>query len=42
MRRRTLLIYLIAGILVAVLGGGLYRSWIASPRYALQRMALAL
>jgi len=42
MRRRTLLIYLIAGILVAVIGGGLYRSWIASPRYALQRMALAL
>ncbi len=42
MRRRTLLVYLIAGILVAVLGGGLFRSWIASPRYALQRMALAL
>lgn len=42
MRRRTLLICLIAGILLAVLAGGLYRSWIASPRYALQRMALAL
>ena len=42
MRRRTLLICVIAGILMVVLGGGLYRSWIASPRYALQRMALAL
>jgi hypothetical protein len=42
MRRRTLLICLIAGILVALLGAGLYRNWIASPRYALQRMALAL
>ena len=42
MRRRTLLICVIAGILVVVLARGLYRSWIASPRYALQRMALAL
>ena len=42
MRRRTLLICLIAGILILVLGGALYRHWIASPRYALQRMALAL
>ncbi len=42
MRRRNLLIYLIAGILLAVLAGGLYRSWTASPRYALQRLALAL
>ena len=42
MRRRTLLIYLIAGILIAGLGGSLFRSWIASPRYALERMALAL
>ncbi len=42
MRRRNLLICLAAGILVAILAGGLYRSWIASPRYALQRMALAL
>ncbi len=42
MRRRTLLICLIAVILIALLGAGLYRSWIASPRYALQRMALAL
>ncbi|MGD0217826.1 MAG: hypothetical protein ABSC45_09995 [Desulfobaccales bacterium] len=42
MRRRTLLVCLIAGILVVVLGAGLYRSWIASPRYALQRMALDL
>jgi hypothetical protein len=37
-----LLIYLLAGILLAVLAGGLYRNWTASPRYALQRMALAL
>ncbi|MGP8050342.1 MAG: hypothetical protein ACLPYB_06980 [Desulfobaccales bacterium] len=42
MRRRTLLICLIAAILAVVLGGGLYRSWVASPRYALQRLALAL
>ncbi len=42
MRRRTWLIYLVAGILVVVMAGGLYRSWITSPRYALQRMALAL
>ncbi len=42
MRRRTLLICLIAAILAVVLGGGLYRSWVASPRYALQRLALSL
>ncbi len=42
MRRRSLLVCLFAGILVVVLGAGLYRSWIASPRYALQRMSLAL
>lgn len=42
MRRRTLLICVIAGIVLVVLGGVLYRNWITSPRYALQRMALAL
>jgi hypothetical protein len=42
MRRRTLLILLIAIVLGSALTGGLYWRWINSPRYALQRMALAL
>lgn len=42
MRRRTLSIILITVVLGAVLSGGLYWRWTASPRYALQRMALAL
>jgi hypothetical protein len=42
MRRRTLSILLIAAVLGAVLAGGLYWRWAASPRYTLQRMALAL
>ncbi len=42
MRRRIMLIVLIAAVLGGALGGGLYGRWAASPRYALQRMALAL
>lgn len=42
MRRRTLLILLLAVVLGGVLAGGLYWRWVNSPRYALQRMALAL
>lgn len=42
MRRRIMLIVLIAAVLGGALGGGLYWRWAASPRYALQRMALAL
>ncbi len=42
MRRRTLIIVLIAVILGAALAGGAYWQWTKSPRYALQRMALAI
>lgn len=42
MRRRTLIIVLIAVVVGAVLAGGAYWRWTNSPRYALQRMALAL
>ncbi|MCX5893774.1 MAG: hypothetical protein NTW80_12555 [Deltaproteobacteria bacterium] len=42
MRRRTLIIMLIAVVVGAVLAGGAYWRWTNSPRYALQRMALAL
>jgi hypothetical protein len=42
MRRRTLIIILVAAVLGAALAGGLYWRWSTSPRYALQRMALAL
>ncbi len=42
MRRRTLIIVLIAVVVGAVLAGGAYWRWTDSPRYALQRMALAL
>ena len=42
MRRRTLIIVLIAVVLGAVLAGGAYWRWTDSPRYALQHMALAL
>ncbi len=42
MRRRTLLMVVIVMVLGGALGGVLYRHWVASPRYALQRMALAL
>lgn len=42
MRRRTLIIVLIAVVLGAALAGGAYWRWTNSPRYALQRMALAL
>jgi hypothetical protein len=42
MRRRTLIIILVAAVLGAALAGGLYWRWSTSPRYALQRMTLAL
>ncbi len=42
MRRRTLIIILVAAVLGAALAGGLYWRWSTSPRYALQRMSLAL
>ena len=42
MRRRTLIIVLIAVVVGAVLAGGAYWRWTDSPRYALQHMALAL
>jgi hypothetical protein len=42
MRRRTLIMILVAALLGAALAGGLYWHWASSPRYALQRMALAL
>jgi hypothetical protein len=42
MRRRTLIIVLIAVMVGAVLAGGAYWRWTNSPRYALQRIALAL
>jgi len=42
MRRRTLLIVVISVVLGAVLAGGAYWRWTDSPRYALQRLALAL
>ena len=42
MRRRTWLILLTVVVLGGVLAGGLYWHWVSSPRYALQRMALAL
>jgi hypothetical protein len=42
MRRRTWLILLAAVVLSSALAGGLYWHWVNSPRYALQRMALAL
>jgi hypothetical protein len=42
MRRRTWLILLTAVILGGALAGGFYWQWASSPRYTLQRMALAL
>lgn len=42
MRRRTLLIIVIAVVLGSALAGGAYWRWTNSPRFALQRMALAL
>jgi len=42
MRRRTLIIILAAVIFGAALAGGAYWYWSNSPRYALQRVALAL
>ncbi len=42
MRRRLIVIFLIAVILGAALAGSLYWKWSASPRYSLQQMALAL
>ena len=42
MRRRTLIIVLIAVVVGAALAGGAYWRWTDSPRYALQRLALAL
>ncbi len=42
MRRRTWLILLTIVVLGGALAGGLYWHWANSPRYALQRMALAL
>ena len=42
MRRRTWLILLSVVVLGGALAGGLYWHWVSSPRYALQRMALAL
>ncbi|MCX5889357.1 MAG: hypothetical protein NTY36_07875 [Deltaproteobacteria bacterium] len=42
MRRRTWLILLTIVVLGGALAGGLYWHWASSPRYALQRMALAL
>lgn len=42
MRRRTLIIILVVAVLGATLAAGLYWHWASSPRYALQRMALAL
>jgi len=42
MRRRTWIIILVAAVLGAALAGGLYWHWSTSPRYALQRMSLAL
>jgi len=42
MRRRTLIIVLIAVVLGAALAGGAYWRWTNSPRYALQRLALDL
>ena len=42
MRRRTWLILLTVVVLCGALAGGLYWQWVSSPRYALQRMALAL
>ncbi len=42
MRRRITLIVLLTALLGGALAGGLYWRWAASPRYALQRMALAL
>ena len=42
MRRRTWIILLIAVVIGAALAGGAYWRWTNSPRYALQRMALAL
>jgi hypothetical protein len=42
MRRRTWLILITVVVLGGALAGGLYWHWVSSPRYALQRMALAL
>jgi hypothetical protein len=42
MRRRNLVILLIAVVVFTALAGGLYWRWVNSPRYALQKMALAL
>jgi hypothetical protein len=42
MRRRTWLILITVVVLSGTLAGGLYWHWVSSPRYALQRMALAL
>ena len=42
MRRRTWLILLTVVVLGGALAGGLYWHWVSSPRYTLQRMALAL
>jgi hypothetical protein len=42
MRRRTWLILLTVVVLGGALAAGLYWQWLSSPRYTLQRMALAL
>jgi hypothetical protein len=42
MRRRTWLILLTVMVLGGAVAAGLYWHWASSPRYALQRMALAL
>jgi hypothetical protein len=42
MRRRTWIIVLIIALLSAALAEGAYWYWVNSPRYALQRLALAL
>ena len=42
MRRRTWLILITVVVLGGALAGGLYWHWVSSPRYTLQRMALAL
>lgn len=42
MRRRNWLILISVVVLGGALAGGLYWHWVSSPRYALQRMALAL
>ena len=42
MRRRIWIIILLTAFLIAALAGGGYWHWVNSPRYALQRLALAL